>query len=846
MINISLENQIYIYSLDTSSFYHPNELEIHKELNRTYLFKIRVNEKINKSDDEKKYQKYILYANKRIKNLKGSLYEEFAKNDEIRKLNPEALVDKNIISVFESVLSRTLDIEKNTTSEDIIVIQTYFFQVLEDLIENGFLYNGERYVCFTASAGQIRTKKTMFIKESVWLKHQKTLTCGLTVDEINRQGGMNTNKYLAYLALCNSATDLWKNFNINRSIVVEDLETMVTGEVDHIDDKTFETVRKTMSVPIPHTDGCGMISPTKSKRSFMVRLPFIKGLLVPFDFYKFAEENNAYIVKDIYGKEWDLRKDKIDVIFTRSQFKMAKYYRDWEHYKENFIEYNCQAAKCNEEEDEFPDAKLNYQMLQTLSDMSEDELKTIAGDTINDILKISSDKDTMLRILGATKTNKNKTYVQRAIEMYPSMLNHPYSKEIIKSKKKSMVKEARAGKLNIKGKYTFIIPDLYAFCENLFLGIEDPKGLVQNGEVYCNLYSDVDKLDCLRSPHLYREHAVRKNVIDEKKSKWFITRGIYTSVHDLISRELQFDCDGDKSLVCADETIVKVAERNMEGIVPLYYEMATANKETINGKSIYNGLQAAYKGNIGIISNDISKIWNSTNFNLEAVKWLTAFNNYVIDYAKTLYLPSIPDDKKKIINSYTRSKVPHFFFYAKDKEEKNVEPLNESTVNKLNDLIPDKRINFKKVAGEFDYLHLLKNKKIELDEEIINIYIEEDRTKKWKMKKESEFSSHETPYVYQQIKNRLLSLNSDIYHVTDVLVKYLYEKNSSRLETLWKCFGDIILENLQNNLKGTKPCESCGKLIKVKNNRTKYCEVCLKKIEKEQTRERVRKHRKNR
>ena len=25
------------------------------------------------------------------------------------------------------------------------------------------------------------------------------------------------------------------------------------------------------------------------------------------------------------------------------------------------------------------------------------------------------------------------------------------------------------------------------------------------------------KLDCLRSPHLYREHAVRKNVIDNIK-----------------------------------------------------------------------------------------------------------------------------------------------------------------------------------------------------------------------------------------------------------------------------------------------------------------------------------------
>ena len=34
------------------------------------------------------------------------------------------------------------------------------------------------------------------------------------VEKINEQGGVNINKYLAYLALCNSATTLWKDFDI--------------------------------------------------------------------------------------------------------------------------------------------------------------------------------------------------------------------------------------------------------------------------------------------------------------------------------------------------------------------------------------------------------------------------------------------------------------------------------------------------------------------------------------------------------------------------------------------------------------------------------------------------------
>src|SRR5205085_1484951 len=241
--------------------------------------------------------------------------------------------------------------------------------------------------------------------------NKDTLMCGLSVEDINNQGGVNINKYQAYLALSNSATDEWKNFNIHRTIVVNDLETVVHSLVDYIDHETYEITRQVMNIPIEHTDGCGMILPKRSKKSFMCRLPWIKGLLVPFPFDKFAEEHNSFVVKDIYGKEWDIVKDNIEVIFTKSQFKMCKYYSSWEHYKENFIKYNCQAARLNEE-DVSADANINYQMIQTLTDMTDEELTKISQDTVRDILTIGNDKETMLRILGATETNKRKNYFQ--------------------------------------------------------------------------------------------------------------------------------------------------------------------------------------------------------------------------------------------------------------------------------------------------------------------------------------------------------------------------------------------------------------------------------------------------
>ena len=239
--------------------------------------------------------------------------------------------------------------------------------------------------------------------------------------------------------------------------------------------------------------------------------------------------------------------------------------------------------------------------------------------------------------------------------LYPELMRDKYNREIIKDVKRSLVKWGKAGKLAIDGKYCFLAPDLYAFCEWLFLGEENPQGLLADGEVACSLYRDGDELDCLRSPHLYKEHAIRKNIQNDLINKWFDTKCIYTSCHDLISKYLMFDCDGDKSLVVRDKQLIRLAKRNMQDIVPLYYNMHKAEPSELNANTLFHGLELAYTGgNIGIISNNISKVWNSghiTQKEINVVKWLCLENNCVIDYAKTLYKPIRPKDVDVVIET---------------------------------------------------------------------------------------------------------------------------------------------------------------------------------------------------
>jgi hypothetical protein len=471
-------------------------------------------------------------------------------------------------------------------------------------------------------------------------------------------------------------------------------------------------------------------------------------------------------------------------------------------------------------------------------------------------------------------------------------------KSSLREIKDSMIKRYRAGSLSIYGKYTFILPDFYAACEYWFMGVENPQGLLADGEVFCWLFRKSEKLDCLRSPHLYKEHAIRVNTAwnqnkerQEKIREWFGTDAIYTSCHDLISKILQFDVDGDKSLVVADKDIVSIAERNMDNIVPLYYNMKKASPIQLNNQTIYNGLNAAFVGgNIGNYSNNISKIWNSEVFisgtdeekqeAVDLVKLLCMENNFVIDYAKTLYKPERQKHIYEKITSFTKGNVPHFFTYAKDKLDTQVEKINESFVNKLDYKIINPRINSRSIGlKKIDYRKMVRNPNIEchvvfnkngkIDEELsdpmIVKYCELNQKYHFKINLESidvlrdgQMSSSQLKQellfndIAAEIKYELSQFGYSEYEVADILVKFLYHvKPSKHKAALWFCYGKYIVENLKNNnckldTKVTQ-CVDCGEWFEVDifDSATCRCEECVVLHKRELARLRKQKQRKN-
>ena len=750
------------------------------------------------------------------------------------------------ICEFESEMSRAMGLKHLDYTFDKIIIKWKNVDLLEQLVVDGFVFpiltetglDMRKYRCYTASSGQLRTDKVSFISETMWDKIHGRIECGMTWDEINKKGGVNVNKLLPYLALASSGTDPWDDFDIDRSIVIPDWESEVTDNMMYIKpDYTTEVGIRT--VVINHIDGAGMVEPKVSKKNFMVRGPWCKGLLCSFPVRAWCIEHNVEpVIADAWGKVHNLEEEDIVVIFTCSQLKLWKYYDDWDHYKREYKKNNCHFSRMKYEEDYLPNKELNYQFIQSLCDFTDSELKVFLKRTHDKLQSITKDKQAMLELLRASPTSADP--YNQALYAYPELLRDGYARETLKDTRKKMLYDAKAGSIRCLNKRVFAIPDLYAACEFYFLHDKHPKGLLKNGEIACKPLKNYDKADVLRSPHLYFEHAVRTISHDPEVYKWFYTDGVYTSCHDLISRILQMDVDGDELNVVVDPTIISVAERNIKEneIVPLFYDANKAAPEIISRHAYYHGLIRAHTfSNIGEISNMLTCLWNRNHPDLLAAALLAYLNNLRIDGAKNGTVneyTNYPEIAKRINKATggTHGRLPAFFKFtkngraaAKKKGEVKYAKPNKSTMNRVCAFFDDiGKINVN-LAGvpAFNPQMLLDGPVGKWNNDIVQTFGDLDgmRVSIDIVLAETAPSERSSIGMYQMLTEEITNVLTEKFgslevcypHIASFLFTGDHLKSASHKRMFWRVFGEIALRNLKNNLEHYTVCKLCGAKI---------------------------------
>lgn len=170
-----LDKQYHLYSVDTGHFYSGHEKYLHDMYCRYRSERNDIQSKIAKTENSQTDPEYLHWtellkhktdkARQTKEKLLQLLSNKVRQNklthgkDHIRTLNEDSLHDTNIISIFDSALSRTIGISQDALTDALIVVQVYYFDIFQDISFYGFTYRGEKYKYFTSSAGKSAAKK---------------------------------------------------------------------------------------------------------------------------------------------------------------------------------------------------------------------------------------------------------------------------------------------------------------------------------------------------------------------------------------------------------------------------------------------------------------------------------------------------------------------------------------------------------------------------------------------------------------------------------------------------------------------------------------------------------------
>lgn len=291
-----------------------------------------------------------------------------------------------------------------------------------------------KYVSTFCSAGHSRTQKNLFVQKDIVDKLNDILLCGMPKTLVYDW----PSKWNAYYAMV--TTDSTPVEYMPNIVVIDDYKKTIKQKADIVEISGTGTNKKYN--PIGHKgikhhkepieiipfDGAGLVTPEcalkwarelkchSSKGKFYLPscfqfrvIPGIKGEVMVFDLKRFAREKKVSKIVDFGGKTWDIFKDRIDVILTKSQFKFWKQYLDdsgnfdywsWRNefdtechkYKRTFniVSYGVHPDDLSDK------TMLSYQPEQSLN-FSDEEIPEVSGVGIDIYRRVASNIDEFLK-----------------------------------------------------------------------------------------------------------------------------------------------------------------------------------------------------------------------------------------------------------------------------------------------------------------------------------------------------------------------------------------------------------------------------------------------------------------
>lgn len=570
----------------------------------------------------------------------------------------------------------------------------------------------DKYVSTFCSAGHSRTQKNLFVQKDIVDNLNDILLCGMPESLVYDR----PSKWNAYYAMV--TTDSTPVTYMPNIVVIDDYKKKIKQKADIVEvsgtgkNKKYNPIghkgmkhHKELLETIPF-DGAGLVTPEcalkwakelncqSSKKKFYLpscfqfrAIPGIKGEVMVFDLKRFAREKKVSKIVDLGGKTWDIFKDKIDVILTKSQFKFWKQYLDdngnFDYWSwRNEFDKECHGYKrtfnivsYGVHPDDLPDkTMLSYQPEQSLN-FTDEEIPEVSGTGIDIYKKVSSNIDEFLKYRRLMETSDETGEETENIDKYtpPYYVALLHNKDLfydkyVHSKIEEDIKKLKnnilSGKLFVRGNYQVFIPDLYGLAEWAFhdeLGYE-PRGLLRKPyHIYSDWWNDrkAVTVDIMRNPAVGMEHRIGHLRNNHELKKWFKfqTTGIVTGMYDTLALALNgADYDGDTVCTSDNVHLINAVKREFKAgngrLVVKKIVESTTEKEVSKGIQISDRAalmrvnQMSFKNSIGHVIDRETDLWSCINLDKERIKKYIMVGVIVgsetIDFAKTGENASFP------------------------------------------------------------------------------------------------------------------------------------------------------------------------------------------------------------
>lgn len=682
----------------------------------------------------------------------------------------------------------------------------------KELAMNGIKFNDVDFVRILSGAGQIRRNTITFIRKDFYEPIMKTLLCGLNFGDFGND--FNAAKFNAYSGLNMSGCHLLPASLTPTVCVVDDMEIIKPHQlvnhvserevdfitlpeadviVDELNQEEYEildtvVIRKSDSMEftirhgihkdiavsyydeIPGSpelnsfDGQGMMCPewAESVSSYLVygfvpselivRAPWVKGLLATVPFKEYFAERGITEIVDSFGKARKV--SEIDVIISKSQFKMHKIYKakcagtginPWDYHVQAMADNHLcwGVVKPNSKNDDYEKA-LNYQYLQAL-DLCNADIEALcqrtkeflenlnSGDiqTLYDKMFVKSRKFDDDENEDENEEIKRKIeLVQKVIDVCPDMIEDSYIRSIILKECEAKMNGAKLGKLLVRGNFQFCVSDPLAqlqWIEKNHCGRNvDVVGFVPAGCIYSNYWLDteenIDTIVVMRSPLIDRNEIANRKIVKEKHPLFrFLNSGIIFSIHALDMLQISgMDFDGDLVFTTNNEIIAKGCF-DFDTARPLYYKLN--NTDLVGAITQENVIEADVRGlnsQVGTISNKGGSLYAmlkdyapDTEEHKKIYDSIVALGQIVgmeIDRIKTAVKPTMPKEWMQLQVGKYNEKIDDDTFV----EVIAVSPDEQKGIYRHNDLLPVIRPYF------FRYLYSYLDDSIKQLERCVN------------------------------------------------------------------------------------------------------------------------------